>query len=251
VKKQSSEVEANPTGEATTPLNKIKIGDTNYNIPQTDTSNLATKQELQQGLSGKQDIISDLQQIRTRADEGHTALQPIQDATPNNFVIFDENGGIKDSGKNDTDFATAAQGTKADNAIPMPTGTDGQILEKDSNETGGVKWVQKPQDGKSALQIYNETYGTNLDEAQFINVLKQNYPMEYVAYDQTAAGQTIGTGFSVIGTLTADSTTAGKMYLMPNDVTTPTGTILFVTVQTEFPLTNGTNLATWTCRAMC
>ena len=71
-----TKVEANPTGEATTPLTKIKIGETNYNIPQTDTSNLATKQELQQGLSGKQDTIADLQQIRTRADEGHTAVQP-------------------------------------------------------------------------------------------------------------------------------------------------------------------------------
>ena len=71
-----TKVEANPTGEATTPLTKIKIGETNYNIPQTDTSNLATKQELQQGLSGKQDTIADLEQIRTRADEGHTALQP-------------------------------------------------------------------------------------------------------------------------------------------------------------------------------
>ena len=71
-----TEVVANPEGDATTPLNKIKIGETNYTIPQTDTSNLATKQELQQGLSGKQDTIADLQQIRTRANEGHTAVQP-------------------------------------------------------------------------------------------------------------------------------------------------------------------------------
>lgn len=374
-----TEVEANPVGEATTPLNKIKIGETKYNIPQTDTGNLVTEQELQQTLNsyvqktdppspaagdivvydenggfgnsgkkvtdfvtksvndlvnyylksetytkaevaaligaiqqfhyeiyaalpqtgqgnvlyligptgtgkdkyeeyvyangdfipigdtsidlsgyvttdalntaladytpteslttllaGKQDTISDLQQIRTRANEGHTALQPKQSGqyTQGNIVIFDANGGLADSQKKTSDFATTAQGEKADNAIPMPTGTDGQILEKDSNETGGVKWVPKPQDGKSALQIYNETYGTNLNEAQFIDVLKQNYPMEYVAYDATAAAQTIGTGFASIGTLTADSTTAGKMYLMPNNGTTPTGTILFVTVQT-------------------
>lgn len=99
-----TEVEANPTGEATTPLNKIKIGDINYNIPQTNTSDLVTKQELQQGLNGKQDTISDLQQIRTRADEGHTALQPVQNATHNNFASFDANGGIKDSTYKAADF---------------------------------------------------------------------------------------------------------------------------------------------------
>jgi lysophospholipase L1-like esterase len=124
VKKQSSDVEANPSGEATTPLNKIKIGDTNYNIPQTDTSNLATKEELQQGLSGKQDTISDLQQIRTRADEGHTALQPKQSGqyTQGNIVVFDANGGLKDSNYKASDFVqqvtvgtttTGAAGTNA------------------------------------------------------------------------------------------------------------------------------------------
>ena len=38
--------------------------------------------------------------------------------TQNNFVAFGANGAIKDSGKKAGDFATSAQGTKADNALP-------------------------------------------------------------------------------------------------------------------------------------
>lgn len=218
------QVEANPTGEATTPLNKIKIGETNYNIPQTDTSDLATKQELQQGLAGKADKSDTYTKNQVNTALANKA-DKVANATPDNFAAFDANGGIKDSTYKAADFAPI------DQAVPNPQiGDEGKILGYETQ--GGVQWVLKPQDGKSALQIYNEEYGTNLDEAQFINVLKQNYPMEYVAYNQAAAEQPIGTGFASIGTFAADSTTAGKLYLMPNNGTTPTGTILFVTVQT-------------------
>ena len=241
---KGTEVEANPTGEAAIPLNKIKIVDTNYNIPQTDISVLATKQEVQQGLSEKQDTISDLQQIRTRADEGHTALQPIQDATPNNFVIFDENGGIKDSGKKDTDFATAAQGTKADNAIPMPTGTDGQILEKDSNETSGVKWVNKPsdgQDGASAYELYEQAEiaagRTPLSQEAWLASLKANIgEFLFVPTDATAVtamatiGQTYSSAIDPLGKNVAPSqNTLSVILLMNDDATTPTKTMMIAT----------------------
>ena len=161
----------------------------------------------------------------------------------------------------DLGLATAAQGGKADTAIqgvsvngtevtPDPTtkkvaltienGKSAYQLYLDDYEdkhgsTDGAlneaAWLESLQ-GKSALQIYNETMNTSLDEAGFINVLKQNYPMEYVAYDQTAAGQSIGTAFAAIDQLAASASTAGKLYLMPNNGTTPKGTELFITVQT-------------------
>lgn len=40
----------------------------------------------------------------------------------NNFMSFDANGNAKDSGKNSSDFATAAQGAKADTAYQKPSG---------------------------------------------------------------------------------------------------------------------------------
>ena len=115
----------------------------------------------------------------------------------------------------------------------MPTGTDGQILEKDSTAQGGVKWVEKPVDGadaygvyvkqydeqhpedpehqgqdfmsrdqwleyirgKSAKEIYEKEYNEQLTDAEFIAKLKMNYPMLHVGYDEDNAGATIGVPF--------------------------------------------------------
>lgn len=161
----------------------------------------------------------------------------------------------------DLGLATAEQGGKADTAIqgvsvngtevtPDPTTKKVALIiengksayqlyldnyEDEHGSTDGAldeaAWLESLQ-GKSALQIYNETMNTSLDEAGFINVLKQNYPMEYVTYNQAAAEQSIGTAFAAIDQLPASDSTAGKLYLMPNDGTTPTGTELFITVQT-------------------
>lgn len=49
---------------------------------EVDTSNLATKTELQQGLSGKQDTIDDLSTIRSGAAAGATAYQKPSDGIP-------------------------------------------------------------------------------------------------------------------------------------------------------------------------
>ena len=45
-------------------------------------------------------------------------VDKVSSGIQNNFVAFGANGAIKDSGKKAGDFATAAQGTKADNALP-------------------------------------------------------------------------------------------------------------------------------------
>lgn len=119
------------------------------------SGNFVTEQELQQGLSGKQDTINDLSDIRSGASAGATAVQPstlngyVQKSqttgllkndgtidtetagkaasalqpkqsgqyTQGDIVIFDVNGGLTDSQKKTTDFATAEQGAKADTAV--------------------------------------------------------------------------------------------------------------------------------------
>lgn len=57
-----------------------------YEIPQIDTSTLATKTELSQGLAAKQDTINDLETIRSGASKGATALQSV----PSEYVTEDE-----------------------------------------------------------------------------------------------------------------------------------------------------------------
>ena len=47
-------------------------------------------------------------------------IDKVTSATTGNFANFDSNGGIVDSGKKDSDFATAAQGSLADSAYQKP-----------------------------------------------------------------------------------------------------------------------------------
>ena len=119
----------------------------------------ATVLTAHQDITGKQDVISDLSTIRSGAEAGatayqkpsggipdtdlssgvqaslgkaDTALQSHQDisgkadkvsgATNGNFAGLDANGNLTDSGSKAGDFATAAQGAKADSAYQKPSG---------------------------------------------------------------------------------------------------------------------------------
>lgn len=64
--------------------------------------------QLKSGLSRQ--VLTSHQNISGKADKD-------TDAVANNFAKFDANGNPVDSGKNASDFASAAQGTKADSAI--------------------------------------------------------------------------------------------------------------------------------------
>ena len=57
-----------------------------YLTEHQDISNLATKEELTNGLSDKQDVISDLETIRAGASKGSTALQSI----PSDYITETE-----------------------------------------------------------------------------------------------------------------------------------------------------------------
>ena len=84
---------------------------------------------LKDGLS--QDVVVAHQDISGKADK-------VSGATANNFAGLDANGNLKDSGAKASDFATAAQGTKADSAI-QSVKVNGTALTPDSNKAVDVE----------------------------------------------------------------------------------------------------------------
>ena len=95
---------------------KIPFDDT----PTNDSTKPVTSGGVYTALGLKQPVIPDLATIRSGAEAGMTAVQP---------------GDLGTAAEADvTDFATAAQGTKADNAIPTAEkGAAGGVAELDSN----------------------------------------------------------------------------------------------------------------------
>ena len=90
----------------------------------------ATKKEitLKSGLS--QEVVIAHQDISGKADI-------VSGGVENNFFAIDSNGNLKDSGKKSGDFATAAQGTKADSAI-QTVKVNGTALTPDANNAVDV-----------------------------------------------------------------------------------------------------------------
>lgn len=60
-------------------------------------------------------------------------IQKVNGVTENNFAVFTSDGAIKDSGNNENSFATAAQGTKADNSVQTVSINNGTAIYPDSN----------------------------------------------------------------------------------------------------------------------
>jgi hypothetical protein len=95
--------------------------------------------------------------VNASLDLADTSLQPVSGAASGNFVGFGSNGAIQDSGSKASDFATSAQGTKADSAI-QGVKVNGTALTPDSG-----KIVDVPVATDSVYGVM--TYGTTeLDE---------------------------------------------------------------------------------------
>jgi len=100
------------------------IDDTDIHVTSSDKSDWNAKYDLPSGGIPSTDLSSDVQTSLGKAD---TALQSHQDisgkadkvsgATSGNFAALDGNGNLVDSNSKASDFATSAQGTKADSAI--------------------------------------------------------------------------------------------------------------------------------------
>lgn len=89
--------------------------------------------------------------VQTSLDKADTALQASDivgkadkdtDAVENNFAKFDANGNPVDSGKNASDFATAAQGSKADSAI-QGVKVNGTALTPDGNKIVDIEMPER------------------------------------------------------------------------------------------------------------
>jgi hypothetical protein len=125
----------NANGEVTLTLNDIQDGTTSQKgvvkLENSHTSTSTTTAATPNAVKEAYDLAnskytlpsggiteSDLSaSVNASLDAADTALQPVSGATSGNFVGFGSNGAIVDSGKKAADFATAAQGTKADSAI--------------------------------------------------------------------------------------------------------------------------------------
>lgn len=93
------------------------------------------------------DVLSGIVSVDGKADK-------VSNATNGNFAGLDANGNITDSGKKASDFATAAQGTKADTALQSFTETDPTV----------PSWAKQP---NKPLYAYSEI-GNTPDLSGFI-----------------------------------------------------------------------------------
>ena len=126
-------VSQNENGDITATKKRITVADSQHDglMPNgmfNKLDNLPTGADLEEDLNAKADKVTG--------------------ATENNFAALDENGNLKDSGKDATDFATAEQGTKADSAI-QGVSLNGVELQKDGNNKVNLGNLKTKQDAKS------------------------------------------------------------------------------------------------------
>lgn len=100
-----------------------------YDKPSTGIAKTDLADDVQASL-GKADTALQTSDLADKADK-------VSGATANNFAGLDANGNLKDSGSKASDFATAAQGTKADSAI-QSVKVNGVALTPDANKAVDV-----------------------------------------------------------------------------------------------------------------
>lgn len=109
----------------------LDLADTAYQKPSTGIA----KSDLAQGVQDSLDLADSALQasdIAGKADK-------VSSAVADNFAGLDANGNLKDSGKKASDFATAAQGDKADSAI-QTVKVNGTALTPDANKAVNVEF---------------------------------------------------------------------------------------------------------------
>ncbi len=136
----------------------LDAADSAYQLPSTGMPKSDLAQGVQDSLDladsayqkpstgiAKSDLASDVQASLGKAD---TALQAadiagkadkVSSATSGNFAGLDANGNLTDSGSKAADFATAAQGAKADSAI-QTVKVNGTALAPDANKAVNVEF---------------------------------------------------------------------------------------------------------------
>lgn len=120
-------------------------GNTDIHVTTADKTAWNAKYDKPSTGIAKTDLAADVQASLGKAD---TALQAsdiadkadkVSGATADNFAGLDANGNLKDSGSKASDFATAAQGAKADSAI-QSVKVNGTALTPDANKAVNVEF---------------------------------------------------------------------------------------------------------------
>ena len=110
----------------------LDAADSAYQKPSTGIAKSDLAQGVQDSLDLADTALQSHQDISGKADK-------VSGATADNFAGLDSNGNLKDSGKKAADFATAAQGTKADSAI-QSVKVNGTALTPDANNAVNVEF---------------------------------------------------------------------------------------------------------------
>lgn len=131
-------------------------------------------------------------------------------ATSGNFAGLDANGNLTDSGSKAADFATAAQGTKADSAIQSVTGED--------DITGGND------------ELVSVTTSTNASHAV---TLASKVKTQAVASAVASTADGLATAADVKSYVDGKTTIAAHTETAAPSGTTPTGTMVVSSVTTE------------------
>lgn len=106
-----------------------------YDKPSTGIPSTDMSQAVQDSLALADTAIQQHQDISGKADK-------VASATNGNFAGLDANGNLTDSGKNASDFATAAQGGKADTAI-QGVKVNGTALTPDSDKIVDIEMPER------------------------------------------------------------------------------------------------------------
>ena len=106
-----------------------------YDKPSTGIPSTDMSQAVQESLALADSAIQQHQDISGKADK-------VTSATNGNFAGLDANGNLTDSGKNASDFATAAQGAKADTAV-QGVKVNGTAVTPDSDKIVDIEMPER------------------------------------------------------------------------------------------------------------
>ena len=106
-----------------------------YDKPSTGIPSTDMSQAVQDSLALADSAIQQHQDISGKADK-------VTSATNGNFAGLDANGNLTDSGKNASDFATAAQGAKADTAV-QGVKVNGTAVTPDSDKIVDIEMPER------------------------------------------------------------------------------------------------------------
>jgi len=117
-------------------------------------------------------------------------------ATSGNFAGLDGSGNLTDSGKKASDFATAAQGGKADAALQSITASNGLSVDPKSGTAQNVKGNAASTSAVGVVQLNNSTNSTLDTQAATPSAVKAAYDLA----SSKANRPTAGTGIAIGGT---------------------------------------------------